>query len=264
MKANKIHACLAFSVASFAARKLFLVAALLPLLLNSQNLADSAQKAYEKQQFKQAIAYYERVAAAGQVSAKLYYNSGNAYFKDNQLGRAIYNYELARKLDPRDEDIKTNLKIANSRIIDKIEGKENFLAGAIKSGVYTMHTPTGWAWLSIGLVVFTLICMVAFIVSQKLLLKRIFFWLAIAGGLKFIIVLGIGFAATHELNKKSQAIVTTQVVQVLNAPNESGKAKFSLHEGTKLTVLSTNEEWTAIQLANGNEGWIRTKELGLF
>ena len=68
----------------------------------------------------------------------------------------------------------------------------------------------------------------------------------------------------HDLNKKTQAIVTSQVVQVRNAPTAQSKAKFSLHEGTKLNVLSTNEEWTSIQLANGNEGWIRTQELGLF
>lgn len=243
---------------------LLLLLAWAPFSGLSQHITDSAQQAFEHMQYKQAIQYYERILASGQTSARLHYNLGNAYYKDNQLGKAIYQYELAKKLDPRDEDIKVNLKIANSKIIDKIEGKENFLAGAIKSGIYTMHTPTGWAWLSIGFVLFALLCLVGFIVSRKLLLKRIFFWLGLIGAIKFIVILVIGFGALHNLNKKSQAIVTSQVVQVLNAPNGSAKAKFSLHEGTRLTVLSTNEEWTSIQLANGNEGWIRTRELGLF
>lgn len=247
-----------------AAGLLFALFTFISSSVTSQNLADSAQKAYEKQQFGVAANYYERILAGGQTSAKLHYNLGNAYYKDNQLGKAIYQYELAKKLDPRDEDIKNNLRIANSKILDKIEGKENFLAGAIKSGLYTMHTTTGWAWLSIGLVVFTVFCLIGFIVSTKLLLKRVFFWLSLISAVKFVVVLLVGFGALHEQNKKTRAIVTAPVVQVLNAPNESGKAKFSLHEGTKLTVLSTNEEWTSVQLANGNEGWIRTKELGLF
>ncbi len=121
----------------------------------AQNLADSAQKAYEKQQYKTAIVHYERILASGQSSANLYFNIGNAYYKDNQLGKAIYYYELARKLSPGDEDIKTNLKIANSKTIDKIDAKENFLAGAIKSGIYSMFSTSGWAWLSILAVVFT-------------------------------------------------------------------------------------------------------------
>lgn len=236
----------------------------LPSYVFTQHLADSAQKAYEKLQYKTAAAYYEKILAGGESSAILHYNLGNAYYKSNELGKAIYNYELAKKLSPGDEDIKTNLKIANSKTLDKIESKENFLAGAIKSGLYSTFSTTDWAWLSIFVIAFTLLCIIGFIVAQKLFFKRVFFWLGLLSAIKFVIVLAIGFAALHNLNKKTQAIVLSQTVQVLNAPNESGKSKFTLHEGTKLTVLSTNEEWTSIQLANGNEGWIKTVELGLY
>ncbi|HXB41918.1 MAG TPA: tetratricopeptide repeat protein [Bacteroidia bacterium] len=235
-----------------------------PIISHAQNLTDSARIYYKKQEYKQVINFYEKILTEGQVSANLYYNLGNAYFKDNQIGKAIYNYELAKKLSPGDDDIKTNLRIANAKTIDKIEAKENFLAGAIKSGLYSMFSTNGWAWLSIIAVIFTLLCAIAFIISKSLLFKRICFWLGILGIIKFVFVFSVGFASLHNLNKKTQAIVTNQVVQVLSAPNESGKSKFSLHEGTKLTVLSTNEEWTSIQLANGNEGWIKTQELGLF
>jgi tetratricopeptide (TPR) repeat protein len=235
-----------------------------PIISYAQNLTDSAQIYYKKQNYKQVINCYEKILAEGQVSANLYYNLGNAYFKDNQIGKAIYNYELAKKLSPGDDDIKTNLRIANTKTIDKIDAKENFLAGAIKSGLYSMFSTNGWAWLSIIAVIFTLLCAIVFIVSKSLFFKRICFWLGILGTIKFIFVFSVGFASLHNLNKKTQAIVTNQVVQVLSAPNESGKSKFSLHEGTKLIVLSTNEEWTSVQLANGNEGWIKTQELGLF
>lgn len=229
-----------------------------------QNLADSAQNAYEKLEYKKAITYYEKILAEGQSSANLYYNLGNAYYKDNQLGKAIYNYELAKKLNPGDEDIKTNLRLANSKTVDKIESKENYLAGAIKSGVFGLFSTTGWAWLSICNVLFVVLCAIVFIISERLLIKRLCFWLGLAVAIKFVVVFSIGYADLHNLQKKTQGIVLSQVVQVLNAPNESGKSKFSLHEGTKLNVLSTNEEWTSVQLANGNEGWIRTKDLGLF
>lgn len=241
-----------------------LIFVLLGFAPRGQNLADSAQKTYEKQEYKAAITYYEKILAGGQSSANLYYNLGNAYFKDNQLGKAIYNYEMAKKLKPGDDDIQSNLKLANSKTIDKIEAKENFLAGAIKSGIYGFTSTTGWAWLSIGAVVFALLCGGLFVISTRLFFRRLFFWLAMLGALKFVIVFSIGYASLHNLNKKTQAIVTAQVVQVLNAPNDSGKSKFSLHEGTKLTVLSTNDDWTSVQLANGNEGWIKTNELGLF
>jgi flagellar basal body rod protein FlgF len=103
-----------------------------------------------------------------------------------------------------------------------------------------------------------------FVISHKLFIKRLSFWLGLVGAISFVVVFSIGYAALRNIEKKTQGIVTSQVIQVLNAPNESGKSKFSLHEGTKLGVLSTNDEWTSVQLANGNEGWVRTKDLGLF
>jgi uncharacterized protein HemY len=80
---------------------------------------------------------YESILKEGSTSYKLHYNLGNAYYKNNELGKAIYNYELANKLQPNNNDVKMNLKIANEKTIDKIESKENFFIIAIKSGLVT-------------------------------------------------------------------------------------------------------------------------------
>ncbi len=233
-------------------------------VLFANPLADSAVISYSKQQYKQAIIFYEKILAEGTNSSNLYYNLGNAYFKDNQLGKAIYYYEQAKKLSPNDDDIKNNLQLANSKIIDKIESKENFFASAIKSGIYTLFSTNGWARLNILSLFLAFSFFLLFIISKKMFFKRSGFWLGIICAVSFFVSFSVGYAALHNLNKKTQAIVTSQVVQVLSAPTSRGKSKFSLHEGTKLTVLSTTDDWTSIQLANGNEGWIRTQELGLF
>jgi tetratricopeptide (TPR) repeat protein len=243
---------------------LTLALCLASLFICASPLSDSAFKAYTKQEYKKSINFYEAILAEGKASAPLYYNLGNAYYKDNQLGKAIYYYELAKKLNPNDDDIKNNLVLANTKLIDKIESKENFFAGAIKSGVYTLFSTNGWARLNIISLLLALGFFFLFIISKNLLLKRSGFLLGAICIITFIASFSVGYAALHNLNKKSQAIVTNQVVQVMSAPTAQAKPKFSLHEGTKLNVLSTNEEWTSIQLANGNEGWIHTPELGLF
>jgi len=232
--------------------------------LFANNLADSAAKAYQRKEYKLSISLYEKILAEGQTSANLYYNLGNAYFKNEALGKAIYNYELAKKLNPTDEDIKNNLRIANSKLIDKIDSKENYFVGAIKSGVYALFSTTGWAWLTISTLFIALLFFSVFIVSGNLILKRASFWLGSLSVVAFFISFAIGVAALHNLNKRTQAVVTSEVIQVLNAPDATGKPKFSLHEGTKLIVLSSTNEWASVQLANGNEGWVRTQELGLF
>ena len=91
---------------------------------DSSSLFKQANDFYAKNEFQKAIALYEKVEATGMVSAELYYNIGNAYYKNNEIGKAILNYERAKKINPEDEDINFNLKLANQKTEDKIEKQD--------------------------------------------------------------------------------------------------------------------------------------------
>jgi tetratricopeptide (TPR) repeat protein len=231
---------------------------------NLSLLADSAKKAYDKQQYKTAITDYEQILASGNTSAQLHYNLGNSYFRNNELGKAIYHYEIAKKLNPNDEDILNNLRIASSKTIDKIDVKENFFVNSVKSNIYTFLSTTGWAWATILLTILSLLFFILYITAAKVSLKRTGFWFGSLSLIAVIISFVIGFGALHDLRKKNQAVITSATIQVLNAPNETAKAQFGLHEGTKVNVLETNDQWTSIRLDNGNEGWVKTSAIGLF
>ena len=60
------------------------------------------EKLYEQKKYDEAILIYESILSSKLTSPKLYYNLGNCYFKTNQIGKAIYNYELAKKINPKD------------------------------------------------------------------------------------------------------------------------------------------------------------------
>jgi tetratricopeptide (TPR) repeat protein len=233
-------------------------------LFGNVNVQDSAVSAYNKKEYKKAINYYEIILKEGITSSSLHYNLANAYFKDNQLGKAIYNYELAKKLNPTDGDITNNLRIANSKVVDKIDSKENFFANTIKTGLYSLFSTTGWAYVTIVCLLLAAIFFILFSITDNVVLKRVGFW---SGGLfviGFVFSIVVGYAALRELHKNTQAIIISQEVAVMPEPSATAKTKFNLHEGTKVNVLSVNGDYTAIQLANGNEGFIATKDLGLF
>ncbi|MEO8762394.1 MAG: tetratricopeptide repeat protein, partial [Bacteroidia bacterium] len=230
----------------------------------SINIQDSAATAYNHKEYKKAINYYEIILKDNFTSAALRYNLGNAYFKDNQLGKAIYNFELAKKLNPTDDDIKNNLRIANTKVVDKIESKENFFANTIKTGLYSLFSTTGWAYATIICLLVAALLFILFSITDNAMLKRLGFWAGSLFVIGFLLSLIIGYAALRELNKNTQAIIISQETSFLAEPNATAKAKFNLHEGTKVNVLSINADYTAIQLANGNEGFIATKDLGLF
>lgn len=251
-------------------RKLFrgLVFILLFLFSNSifssSELEIKAEKAYADKKYKECISIYEDILKSGLSSYKLYYNLGNAYYKNNELGKAIYNYELAHKLQPNNQDVKTNLRIANEKTIDDIEGKENFFLSAIKNGLVDTLSSNGWAYLSIVSLSLSLILFLMFYVSQKSIYKRIGFFLSLFVFVIFISSMILGYTSLSNKQEIKFAIIISKETKVYEEPNKSNDSKFILHEGAKVKVIESNAEWSNIKLENGNEGWLKTKDTGLF
>lgn len=232
---------------------------------HAQNdLAQKAEKAYKEKKYANAIEAYEELLKQGYQSDKLYYNLGNAYYRNNQLGKAIYNYNLAHQLNPSDEDIAVNLEIANSKTVDKIDAKTNFFASVLKTRVVNSLSTTQWAWLSILSLLLALPLLFCFIVSPKPVIKKLSFFSGLLALLVFTGAMVLGFVALNDKQEISFAIITDRECKVYNEPQADDKQKFALHEGTKVKVLDSNEEWTSIKLENGNEGWVKTRALGLF
>ncbi len=243
---------------------------LIVVLFTSENslannvLQAKAEKSYSEKNYKEAITSYEAILREGLISYKLYYNLGNAYYKNNQLGRAIYNYELANKLQPNNQDVKINLKIANEKTIDKIESKENFFIGAIKSGLVNSLSTTGWAWVSVFSLCGALVFAFLFFITRQIALKRIGFFLSAISLIVFVASMVLGHTAVEDKQVTNFAIITTRESKVHEEPNANSTSKFSLHEGTRISVLESNSDWTNIKLENGNEGWVKTTDLGMF
>ena len=78
-----------------------------------------ADSAYINEEYDKAIVIYESLLQEGE-SGEIYYNLGNAYFKQDELGRAILNYERALLLQPGNADVNANLDIARAKTVDKI------------------------------------------------------------------------------------------------------------------------------------------------
>jgi len=87
----------------------------------SNHFLEKAEKAYDSKKYKEAITSYEKLISDGYKSYQLYFNLGNSYYRNNDLGKAIYYYELARKIEPNDEDVRINLAISSGKTTDKID-----------------------------------------------------------------------------------------------------------------------------------------------
>jgi hypothetical protein len=90
------------------------------------------------------------------------------------------------------------------------------------------------------------------------------FWLGSFSVLTCILSFVLGSFALKEITSHKNAIVLSEEVSALSMPVAESKEQFKLHEGAKVNVLEINDNWTSVQLDNGNEGWIETKNLGLY
>ena len=115
----------------------------------AQDVVTQANEAYEQEDFKKAIELYETALKEQGKSADLYYNLGNAYYKDNHYAEAILNYERALLLSPGDEDVRFNLDMAKSHITDKIEPVETFFLTMWFHSVRDSLSSNAWAVVGI-------------------------------------------------------------------------------------------------------------------
>lgn len=230
---------------------------------SSNPLIEQAEKAYDARRYKEAIGTYEKLVQDGYKSWQLYFNLGNAYYRDQQLGKAIYYYELARKIEPDDEDVNINLGIAAAKTIDKIDSKENFFIAAVKTGVLTSFTTRTWAWFSIASIFVACLAFYFFLAAPTTLGRRLSFIAACVFGVLFVMTYFLGSTALSARNDNKFAIITSREVRVMNEPTAVAKTKFNLHEGTKIRLVETNGDWVLIKLDNGNEGWLKLSEVGV-
>jgi tetratricopeptide (TPR) repeat protein len=219
---------------------------------------ERANELYRNGDFRNAAAVYEQIVSNGLESPVLYFNLGNAYFKQSNIPLAILNYERARRLAPRDEDILYNLRLANLRVVDKIEPiPQLFFVEWWEWGV-GQYSSDGWSVATVSCFWITALALCALFLLRSDLLRRILLLTACAS-----LLLGI-FSLTASIKRASietgsgSAIVFSQSVPAKSAPDLQGTDLFVLHEGVKVEILDEVGEWKKIRLADGKVGWIQT------
>jgi tetratricopeptide (TPR) repeat protein len=222
----------------------------------------TADEAYAKNDFKQAISLYEQILANEGESADIYYNLGNSYYKDQQIARAVLNYERALLLSPGDADIRFNLEVARAKTVDKVtEVHEVFFVDWYRSLVHSM-SERGWAYWAIAAFVLGLLGWAAYFLVQPLVWRKIGFGAGIALWLLCLVANLCASAQKEERLVRNTAIIMAPSITVTSTPSESGTKLFQLHEGRKVSIKDNSmKEWKEIKLEDGNVGWVPASAL---
>lgn len=219
-----------------------------------------ANEMYKQGQYSDAAKLYEEMLKSG-VSAELYYNLGNSYYKSDEIGLAILNYERALRLNPRFKDAAYNLSIAESKIVDNINSTPTFFIKRWIHGLIDNASSNNWAIISLFFFTLTLGAFLFFLFSSTRNKRKISFYTTIFSAIFFITTFAFSGIRKEQFVKHNSAIVLAGSVSAKSSPDVSGTDLFQLHEGTKVDVKSTLGTWAEISLDNGAVGWVEEKTI---
>lgn len=220
-------------------------------------LAKQAATAYQQKAYGQAIGLYQQILASGYESAPLYYNLGNACYRNNDIASGILYYEKALKLSPNDDDVQFNLEIARSRLLDKVDKVPELFFVKWWNGLVQMAGSGAIAIASLLALALTLVSALGFLTSANMLLRKTGFYAGMVSLLLWLLLLAISYTRYSLGLHSREAIVFDQVLNVKSSPDENSKDIFVLHEGTKVRLEDELGAWVEIKIDNGNKGWVK-------
>lgn len=222
-------------------------------------LFEQGNRLYQAEDYVGARQAYEEILDLGLESAAVYFNLGNAAVRTDEVGRAVWAYARARRLDPGDEDVQANLAYARALRKDAVPAaaSSRFL-DALAS--ITNRVPAGDALRAAAVLYWALaIVLTISLVRRRRGLRPLATTLAVLLGLVLL------FAGTKAVvaGERASGVVLPPAIDVMSAPGEEGRTVFTLHAGAEVRVGRTLGGWIEISLGSDLKGWIPEDSLAV-
>ena len=219
-------------------------------------------EAYKAEKYPEALSAWEPCTLDGFQNVDLYYDLGNAYYRQNQVGKAVWAYESALRLDPTNEDAIANLNQVRTQTVDKTETTEE---NPVLKALWRAHHALGinaqlkvlvaMAWLA-GLLLILGIWFHRNMVLRTVLYAGLFS-LGVVG---FTLVLDVAFKI-HGYETEKSAVVVAKSADVMSGPGDKYQVLHELHEGTLVELREEREGWASVRLGDNVNGFVKASQV---
>jgi tetratricopeptide (TPR) repeat protein len=221
-------------------------------LIGDESRFDQANGLFEQGEFETAIVEYSSLIDAGIQTPAVHFNLGNAYFRQNNTGMAIYHYLMAQTLDPLDADVQANLKFTRE--------SAGLPSGGISSPwrqwlrILPLNT-----WFLITLLPLWTYCLLK---TFQLLtastkgegLRSASGWM-IAPGVCLLAIIAWAISGQHV------GVVITDKAPLHASPFSDSKNLGEMKTGEEVQLLAEKKQWRQIRNTKGELGWLEMSHL---
>jgi tetratricopeptide (TPR) repeat protein len=210
-----------------------------------------ANQEYAQGHFTEAISGYEALVRAGQWSANLFYDLGNAYFRTGDFGHAILNYERALALERHHPEAAANLQISRDEA-HALELQQSWPERYLQVGSVNEYCIA--ATIAFWLAIFVVVILIFARRKSATLIATLIFCLLVCAVSTYAV-----YALERGSNGYALAIVTGKDVQARLATADTANSVLALPPGSEIKILSTRGDWIYAALPNNLRGWIPAK-----
>lgn len=217
---------------------------------------EKANDAYEAGEYGQATRLYQQNLDQGHLSEELFYNLGNAHFKQGEYGDAALGYRRALILNPRMPEPRQNLRTLRNRVglLDfEPEGIDRLFAYFRENEITA--TLYGFGWLSM------------LSLSATLFARQLRRWrpLLIVATCVFAALAGASFFCLRIYHRQiavdQRAVVTVPDTVAQTGPVPDAKTVIELPPGSEVRIVTDSGPWQYVDIPGDLRGWVKTEAL---
>ncbi len=221
-----------------------------------EQLLQAGHKAYQDKDYPAAISRYEAVRDAGYESVALWYNLGNAHYKNGDLAAAVLHYRRAQRLAPKNQQVRSNLQLVQDELGAPVVQIRQSATVRLWNGLAGRLRARGWAWLGILLLWIGASGLAAWKWGSSRTYRKAGFFLGLLALLAAILPLSLSYSRAQQEYLRTEAVVMSPEASLYLAPDSISEQVRELVPGEILEVTDELSGWYKVRLGDTTAGWL--------
>ena len=216
----------------------------------------NANALYKKGDYSGAVQAYRGVLASGVEDWRIYFNLGNAYYKEKSWGPAVLNLERALKLNPKNSRARENLEFVRLQLKDRFPEESGGATARLAGSLYNLLSVRETSAVFLGVFLLLQLLWTIYLMKKEPGPRTV---VTLASSILLAILLILGPLLAVKLYRAhgvEYGVLMAPTVTAKSAPQGDATNLFVVHEGAKVRLFEQVEGWRRVALPNGMTGFI--------